>query len=70
MSCDLLNYLNEMLRPGRMDAGRLLVVTHLGVIMALLPGQELANTAAVEVSAQDLLTRRQRFDADGPAAVL
>ena len=55
---------------GRMDAGRLLVVTHRGVIMALLPGQELANTAAVEVSAQDLLTRRQRFDADGPAAVL
>ena len=55
---------------GRMDAGRLVVVTHLGVILALLPGHELANASAVEVSAEDLLTRRERFDAKASAAAL
>ena len=55
---------------GRIASGRLVVVTHLGVILALLPGNEPANTAAVEVSAQDLLTRRKRFDDEGSGAVL
>ena len=55
---------------GRIEAGRLVVVTHLGVIMALLPGHELANASAVEVSAEDILTRREKFDAKASAAAL
>jgi len=43
--------------------GRIVVVTHLGFIRALLPGEEPGNAQAVEVSAHDALTRRRRHDA-------
>jgi len=43
--------------------GRIVVVTHLGFIRALLPGEDPDNADLVEVSAQDALTRRKRYDA-------
>jgi len=43
--------------------GRIVVVTHLGFIRALLPGEDPDNAQTVEVSAHDALTRRRRHDA-------
>ncbi len=42
--------------------GRIVVVTHLGVIRALLPGAEPANADFTWVSAADALTRRMRVE--------
>jgi broad specificity phosphatase PhoE len=44
-------------------AGRIVVVTHLGFIRALLPGEDPDNAQLVEVTAHDALTRRKRHDA-------
>jgi len=47
-------------------SGRIIVVTHLGVIRALLPGAETGNAEFQRVSAADALTRRLREEhADG-----
>jgi len=46
--------------------GRIVVVTHLGFIRALLPSEEPDNTGVVEVTARDALTRRRLFDASRP----
>lgn len=42
--------------------GRIVIVTHLGFIRALLPGEEPENTGMVEVSAREALTRRRLHD--------
>jgi len=42
--------------------GRILVVSHLGLIRALLPGAELGNAEFLQVAAADALTRRQRSE--------
>lgn len=46
------------------DCPRIIVVTHLGFLRALLPGAEPANASVLRVSAQDALTRRQRQDVE------
>jgi len=43
---------------------RIVLVTHLGVVRALLPDVELGNAEFVRVSAADALTRRMRADRD------
>lgn len=43
--------------------GRIVVVTHLGFIRALLPGEDPDNAQWLEVTARDALTRRRRHDA-------
>jgi len=40
--------------------GRIIVVTHLGLIRALLPGADPGNAEFLRVAAADALTRRQR----------
>lgn len=49
--------------------GRIVIVTHLGFIRALLPSEEPDNTGVVEVTARDALTRRRIFDASRPASI-
>ena len=44
--------------------GRIVLVTHLGLVRALLPDVELGNAEFVRVSAADALTRRMRTDHD------
>ncbi len=44
--------------------GRIVLVSHLGLIRALLPDVELGNAEFVRVSAADALTRRMRSDHD------
>ena len=46
----------------RVPEGRLVVVTHLGFILALLPGEEVENASVLEVTEEDLLTRRRLQD--------
>ena len=42
--------------------GRIVLVSHLGLIRALLPGAELGNAEFLRVAAADALTRRQRSE--------
>jgi probable phosphoglycerate mutase len=53
---------------GRQPEGRIMIVTHLGFIRALLPSEEPDNAGVVDVSARDALTRRRIFDAKHPAS--
>lgn len=46
--------------------GRIVVVTHLGFIRALLPGEEPDNAGTIEVTAHDLLTRRAQSRSTRP----
>ena len=46
--------------------GRIVVVSHLGLIRALLPGAELGNAEFLRVAAADALTRRQRSEIAEP----
>ncbi len=48
--------------------GRIVVVTHLGFIRALLPSEEPDNAGVIEVTAHDALTRRRIFDARLPVS--
>lgn len=52
----------------RQPEGRIVIVTHLGFIRALLPSEEPDNAGVVDVSARDALTRRRIFDAQHPAS--
>ena len=46
--------------------GRIVVVTHLGFIRALLPGEEPDNAGTIEVTGHDLLTRRAQSRSTRP----
>jgi len=52
----------------RYAESRILIVTHRGLIRALLPGVDLRNAELLRVAADDALTRRSRSPGGGSAA--